>query len=168
MSGLKSGSRHLLLLRHADAVDGGCELADLDRPLSPRGRRQAAFVAKRLAGVPVDYVLCSPSTRTRETAEPLLAARCPVMPTVVYDRRLYESNARTVLGLIRGLPDSARSVLVIGHNPWIAELLDLLAPDREGMPDGFKKGACFHLAADVPWASVEDGSLRVAGYLRGE
>jgi phosphohistidine phosphatase len=159
--------RHLFLLRHAQAVDGGPKLQDIDRPLSEHGRRQAAFVAARLKGLPIDYVLCSPSNRTRDTADPILRTRCADLPTVVYDRKLYEASAEDVLEAISQVPPKARSVLVVGHNPSMESVLGLLTCGAAGL-EGFKKGACVHLTTPSAWHSLQAGGATVAGYYRGE
>ena len=73
-------TRRLLLLRHAKSDWGDPDLADIDRPLAPRGRRAAAVVGAYLrehALVP-DLVVTSPSARTRETIERLDLGPLPV------------------------------------------------------------------------------------------
>jgi phosphohistidine phosphatase len=159
--------RHLFLLRHAQAADGGPKLPDIDRPLSERGRRQAAFVAEHLHAVPIDYVLCSPSTRTRDTADPILRTRCSEMPTVVYDRKLYEASAEDVLEAVSKVPAKTRSLLVVGHNPSMENVLAILATSTGGI-EGFKKGACVHLTTTSPWDGLSPGGFKVASYYRGE
>ena len=161
-------ARQLLLLRHADAVHSA-SLEDFDRPLSAKGHRQAAFLANKLKSVPLDYVLCSSSARTRETAIPILHTRCNSMPTIVYDKHVYSADARELLELLSELPADAKSVLLVGHNPAMEDLLDILAPSGgNAMPGGFKKGACVHLATNAPWKSLASQATRVAGYYRGE
>jgi phosphohistidine phosphatase len=160
--------RQLLLLRHADAVPGGPSLEDFDRPLSPRGHRQANFIAGEIKRVPIDYVLCSASVRTRETATPILKTRCASMPTVVYDKAMYNADARALLGVLSTLAASLKAVLLVGHNPAIEDLLETLAPNGGSLPGGFPKGACVHLATNAAWDSLHRQAPRVIGYYRGE
>ena len=61
--------RTLLLMRHAKSSWDRPDLADLDRPLAPRGRKAAPLIARHLRDrqlVP-DLVLCSHAERVRET-----------------------------------------------------------------------------------------------------
>lgn len=161
--------RQLLLLRHADSVPGGPNIEDFDRPLSTKGHRQAWFVAGKLKGVAIDYVLCSAAIRTRETVNPILQTRCAAMPTVVYDKTLYHADARALLSILSTLPAKMKEVLLVGHNPAIEDLLETLAPTGGSqLPSGFPKGACVHLATSASWDSLTRQAPRVVGYYRGE
>lgn len=60
-------SRYLYLVRHGEQMDAEHGLPD--GPLSPRGRRQASLIAKRLSGVPFSHAFCSPLQRALETAD---------------------------------------------------------------------------------------------------
>lgn len=133
----------LILWRHAQAEDG---LPDLGRALTPRGAKDAARVGawlrERLPGGTVT-VLCSPATRTRQTAEAL-----------GLDYRVVEAlapgaTARAAIAAI-GWPDGGvRTVIVVGHNPWIGEVAARLVSGTDG-PWPFRK-------AGVWWLSSRDG-----------
>ncbi|WP_328388674.1 SixA phosphatase family protein [Nocardia sp. NBC_00416] len=111
--------RTLILMRHGkSAYPAGT--ADHERPLAPRGRREAALAGDwlRATRAPVDAVRCSTATRTRET----LGATGIDAP-VVFDAGIYEATAEYLIELV-GLTDPAIStLLVIGHAPgmpWTA------------------------------------------------
>jgi len=163
-----SDPRHLLLLRHAEAIPGGPGLDDFDRPLSPRGHAQAAAVARHLAKLPIAYVLCSASTRTRETAHPILKTRCTAMPTVVYDKRVYGADARGLITLLSAIPATAHCVLFVGHNPAIEDLLLILTPTQGSLPSGFPKGVCVHLTTTAPWSALVKQTTKVVAYYKGD
>jgi phosphohistidine phosphatase len=166
---LMNEARQLLLLRHADAAPGSPSLDDFDRPLTARGQRQATFLAARLKTVPIDYVLCSAAVRARETVNPILRGCCSTsMPTVVYDKTAYGADARTLLEIFATVPPTAKSVMLVGHNPALEDLLEILAPTGGSLPGGFPKGACVHLATNAPWESLASQATRVAGFYRGE
>jgi phosphohistidine phosphatase len=123
-----SEMRTLWLLRHAKALaapDGG---HDLDRALSEDGRAQAKQLGARIKkdGVSFDLVLSSPALRARETAELVLqTANMPI--NIRYDQRIYDAaDARPLLDLITEIADEHKTVLLVGHNPTIEELLRLL------------------------------------------
>ncbi len=118
----------LWLLRHAKASAGGAGLADRDRPLTARGRDAAERIGRHLAerGARPDLVLCSPSVRTRETLE-LVAKRLGIELSVDFDDELYLASDRDLQARIQQVPDDAASVLLVGHNPGVAELVLRLA-----------------------------------------
>jgi len=154
-------SRRLLLLRHAKSSWDDPSLPDRERPLSPRGRRNAAAVAQHLAAAHLSpaLVLCSSSLRTRET----LAALLPVLDgevVVRIDSRLYDATAADLLELLRGLPDEAASVLVIGHNPALEELVARLA--GAAAPERFPTGALATIETGTGWAELGAVGTRLA------
>jgi len=117
--------RRLMLLRHAksDWPSG----RDRDRPLSERGREAApkmgAYMARH-ALVP-DLIVASPATRVSETLDHILPAfKNP--PKIRQDERLYESGADALLAVIKETPKVVHSLLLVGHNPGLAELASLL------------------------------------------
>ena len=113
---LRSRMRELILLRHAHAEPAAPGQADLDRPLSAEGLAEAEAAGRwlRRTSLVPDRVLCSPSRRTRETLEAVLAAIGYV------DQRLepsiYEATAGTLVGLADAHREAERLMLV-GHNP---------------------------------------------------
>lgn len=109
----------LLLLRHAkSAWPQG--VADVDRPLAPRGKRAAGLMGKAIGerGLFPNRILCSPALRARET----LAALLPHL-TEENDIRiaaeLYEPSGGDYREAIRSHGSNADALLVIGHNPAI-------------------------------------------------
>ena len=114
---------NLLIWRHAEAEDG---LPDLERPLTPRGRRQAKAVAPWIdRNFPKDgRILVSPALRTRQTADALGRAydiEPGIAPGTAYDRVL------DAIGLPACVPAKEEgSLLVVGHQPWVGQVLRLL------------------------------------------
>lgn len=110
--------RRLMLARHAKSSWGDMTLSDHDRPLKKRGRRAAPLVAAELAalGCIPDVVYSSTAARTRETwsrMEPCFDGH----PRVEFLRDLYLASPRIVLATVAATPGSARTVMVLGHNP---------------------------------------------------
>ncbi len=128
------GSRTLILMRHATAGHQGAS-TDHDRPLTAEGLREAAdagdWIRQNLP--PVDAVLCSSAVRTRQT---VTAARIDAPAT--FPEELYGGGIDDILELFARLPDSAATVLVVGHAPGIpataAELVTIAALARAGNP----------------------------------
>ena len=131
--------RELILLRHAHAEPAAADQVDLDRPLSSEGLAEAEAAGRWLKEhqlVP-DRVLCSPSRRTRETMEAVLAAVGYV------DQRLDDGVYDASPGSLMTLVDQHRDVdrlLLVGHNPGLERLSALLhtgqSTDFRGMPPG--------------------------------
>ena len=76
-------------------------------------------------------ILCSSSRRTRETLDEILP-QLPEGITVVIDRELYLAGPEAILARIADVDDGVRTLLVVGHNPGIAELAEQLAAGGEG------------------------------------
>ena len=163
--------RTLLLLRHAKSSWDEPDLVDRERPLARRGRRAAAALGARLARrrPRIDRVLCSPSQRTRETLALLDLA--PTTP-VAFEERLYLASAKTLLARIRRLPARARCVLVIGHDPGLDHLVQLLVGDGRPkalrrLADGFSTGALAELRVpEASWRELAPGSAFLERFTR--
>ena len=130
---LATTQRQLVLLRHAKSAwpDG---VPDARRPLTDRGRRDAGAVGRWLRGH-VDglaAVSCSPAVRTRQTWE-LVSAELTDPPAAAFDERIYSALPAELLAVVHDLPDGAPTALLIGHNPGMEELVELLSGTRQGM-----------------------------------
>ncbi|MEU3747807.1 MULTISPECIES: SixA phosphatase family protein [Streptomyces] len=124
--------RRLVVLRHAKSAWPE-DVPDRDRPLGPRGLRDAPAAGRFLAetGVLPDLVLCSPARRARHTWD-LAAAELESPPPVRHDPRLYGADAEDLLDVLHGVPDGTGTLLLVGHNPGLEDLVLLLAADGVG------------------------------------
>ena len=134
-SGTVGRVRTVILLRHGKSSWSDPTLADLDRPLAPRGERASRRIAKymRRKGIRPALVLCSPALRTRQTLEaiePSLGKRC----TVEMVPQLYAASERELLEQLQALPESVSSVMLIGHNPGLHNLALVLASRGADLP----------------------------------
>ena len=122
--------KRLLLLRHAKAEPAAQLLADIARPLAERGTRDARRIASRLHGRlgALDLIVASPAARTVQTAE--IVATTAGMPggAIELDRSLYLAEPAAIVDVIATRGGSAASVLVVGHNPGLTELVHILLP----------------------------------------
>ncbi|MGW6212901.1 SixA phosphatase family protein [Streptomyces sp. NPDC055109] len=121
--------RRLVVLRHAkSAYPAG--VPDHQRPLAPRGLRDAPAAGRALAEadwIP-DLALCSTAVRARRTWE-LAADQWGTPPPVRVDERLYAADVPELLEAVREVPERVRTLLLIGHNPGLEELILTLAGD---------------------------------------
>ncbi len=107
-----------MLLRHAKTMPATPGMSDRDRPLLPRGHRDAHLMGGAIVGQGApDLILVSPARRTRETLADILASVSNATRVRVLDP-LYGA-AGTYLDLIAANAADAGRVLVIGHNPTI-------------------------------------------------
>jgi phosphohistidine phosphatase len=124
----------LFLLRHAKSSWKQPELNDHDRPLNKRGKKEAPLVGQYLkenALVP-DLILSSTARRARDTAQ-AVAEESGYPGEIEYNKDLYLSDTACYLDILRHLPDSVNRVLVVGHNPDMDDLLNLLTEVSEHM-----------------------------------
>ena len=125
--------RSLVVIRHATSDWSGGH-RDRDRPLAPRGRRQASEAGRWLAahGPRLDLAVVSPATRASATWE-LVAAELAAPPPVRVEDAAYTFDGADLLDLVRGL-DGVTAVALVGHNPAVEELLELLTGEARRMP----------------------------------
>ena len=161
----------LYLLRHAKSDWGDSGLDDLDRPLNSRGRHAARRIGiemRRLALHP-RLALCSTARRARDTLDLVLPALEPA-PTVSYDATLYLADPAAML--MRLAAASVSPVLMVGHNPGIGDLANLLAGDGEPnglaqMAERYPTGALAELHFEVGrWIDIAPGSGQLIRYIR--
>ncbi len=163
-------ARTLILLRHAKAELPG-EIPDFDRRLTTVGEVDADATGSWLADERLhpELVFCSPSARTRQTWQGVSVALAQVSPggraaEVRYEKGLYAGGRTEVFDLLRTVPDTVRTVLVVGHNPTMSEVSTLLIPDAEfdGREIELKTaGLAVHRESGGSWQMTEPGSMRL-------
>jgi phosphohistidine phosphatase len=150
----------LYVLRHAKSSWDDPSLPDAERPLAPRGRKAARLLRDRLSREPIRpaLVLCSPAVRARATLaelEPVLAGT-----EIRVEDELYGASADGLIARLRRVADSVESVLLVGHNPALQELVAGLArpgPLRDEVERKLPTGALATLELDGPWVAVRRG-----------
>lgn len=161
--------RRIVLFRHAKA--DWPQVSDHERPLAERGRRDAPVAGRKLAdlGLPYDLVLCSTATRTRETWK-LAVHEFPHRPRTVYEERVYEASPGELIAVLNEIPEEVRNVILIGHNPGVQALTEILAGDSEDDARARMNGRGFPTAAfavlthTLPWKSLEPGVATLVDY----
>lgn len=121
------------LLRHAKSDWGDLSLSDHERPLNKRGVAAAKAMGRRLSAgdFEVDAVFCSTARRARETLE--LLGRCLRKAPIVFTDALYMVSPQDLFSFIKRAPETAQSILVVGHNPTTQDAaLSLIARAAPG------------------------------------
>ncbi|MCV7076119.1 SixA phosphatase family protein [Mycobacterium szulgai] len=144
--------RTLVLMRHAKSAYPE-EVADHERPLAPRGTREAGLAGDWLRAnlSPIDLVLCSTATRARETL-----ACSGIDAALRYVQRLYGAAPGTVIEEINGVPDDVKTLVVIGHEPTMSSVAIILAG-----AEGTDTAAVDRIARKFPTSGL--AVLRVSG-----
>lgn len=125
----------LYLVRHAKSDWGHPGLADHDRPLNDRGRRDAPRMGRRLAerGARPDVVRSSTALRARTTAAALVA-ELEGEASVELDESMYATSVERLLDVIDALDDAAGSAMLVGHNPEFSALVGRLTGEGVELP----------------------------------
>ncbi len=164
--------RLLVLMRHARA--GHAASTDFDRPLAEVGADDARATGAWLAalGLTPDAALVSAAQRAAATfAAVCLGAGWSLAPLL--DRGLYTADEQTALDLVRAVDDAAHTVVVIGHNPTVATLAQLL-DDGDGdtgaavaMAGGFTPASAAVFEYAGTWAALDYAAARLVAYHPG-
>lgn len=163
------GHRRLILTRHAKSSWDDPGMADHDRPLNDRGRRSARALGDWIAsrGYEPEEVLCSTARRTEETWAEIALAALEVRPVMRLEKRLYHADPQTMLEVLRTATHP--TVMMLGHNPGIAEFAAML-PARAPMDPDFRRyPTAATLVVDFQaenWADIEPGQGSVLDFVR--
>lgn len=114
----------LYLVRHAKSSWKYSNLDDFERPLNKRGRKSAPLmgtILKRLHVLP-DLILSSPANRAAMTARIIAGKINYPLEKIHYSEIIYESNAKTLIDIVRHIDDVVTKAMLVGHNPGITEL----------------------------------------------
>lgn len=125
----------LLLLRHGKSSWESAGLSDHDRPLNNRGKRDAPRMGNVLLeeGIVPDIIISSSAIRARSTAEKV-AKSSRYEGQVIIESSLYRGGPEAYLDVLRHQSDRNQTVLVVGHNPDIEQLLAILTRKEIIMP----------------------------------
>jgi phosphohistidine phosphatase len=122
----------LYILRHAKSSWKDPTLADHQRPLNKRGKRNVPLMGKRLKARAVrpDRIVCSDARRALDTAIPI-AGILDLDPAVIQrEPRLYHASEGRLLKLLSRLDDRWAKVMIVGHNPGLTEIANRFLPRR--------------------------------------
>lgn len=154
----------IVIGRHAKS-DWSQNLTDFDRPLNPRGERDAPRMGKVLAGYKFqpDLILSSPANRARTTAE-IIGREVGYAQEIRMDRGIYDNGPGYILSLIQDLPDEVTTAMVFGHNPTQETVVRHLLNMQSGitMPTGAL--VCIDLNTSS-WQYIQPGQGQLRWFL---
>ena len=127
--------KKLLIFRHAKSSWKHPELADHDRPLSKRGKRDAPRMGElmREHDMVPDLIISSTAKRARQTAD-FVADTSGYQAEIQFERSFYAAEPEALIDILQQVADNYECVMVVGHNPDLEELLEMLTGDWERMP----------------------------------
>ena len=134
--------KKIILIRHAKSAWDNPWLNDHDRPLAERGIHDAPMMAKRLKKRKIQpkIILSSTAVRAAETAK--IIARELEFPEseITFEENLYHASPNKILKYIHLQKDAKDTILVVGHNPGLNELIEYLGGKLENLPTSGQLG----------------------------
>ena len=159
-------TRRIHLLRHAKSSWDDPTLRDDERPLAPRGLKAAASIARWIEehdDVRPGLVLCSSALRARETLAQVEDALGS--PRIEVEDGLYAASADELARRLGQLSPEMREVLLVGHNPGLADLCLLLArpsTESERIAEKLPTGALVTLETRSDWVDLGPECAKIA------
>ncbi len=156
--------KNLFLLRHAKSSWDDAGAADFDRVLNERGRKAAPIVGTYLReqGIKFDLIVCSPAMRTRQTIE-LVRAASGIDCELLFDERIYAASVNRLLEVVAEIDEHVKTVLLVGHNPGMQELIEALTGEARHVPTAALVGIELDVAA---WSEAQQGVSTPRGRLK--
>jgi phosphohistidine phosphatase len=143
---------NLYILRHAIAVEPGTpgNAKDADRPITPEGERKTRQAARAMEALKLsfDLILSSPYKRARQTAE-IVARKLTAHKRLELTNSLTPGGSpRKLVELLNALKPAPDSVMLVGHEPYLSELISLLVAGDQSLCLVMKKGGLCRLSVE--------------------
>ncbi|WP_295579395.1 histidine phosphatase family protein [uncultured Lamprocystis sp.] len=163
--------RELLILRHAKSDWDSRAKSDFDRPLAKRGKQDAPKVGAWLyrEGLVPDHVVSSPAQRARQTALKVCKVLEIGRERIAWDTDIYDATLAALLDVLGRCPATAHTVLLVGHNPGLDDLvLHLSGDDLDPPQDGklLPTGTLARLEMPEDWDQLPRGCAQLISITR--
>ena len=163
-------TRELILMRHGKS-DWSEPVSDYQRPIKARGFREALRIGNWMneQDLQPGLLISSPARRARETAETVAEAIGYDKKAIRWNESLYMADVSEILDAIALAPDDCRTLMVIGHNPGLEDLLFYLTDEVDVPEDGkvLPTAAIAVLETESDWSTLEHASCSVEVIVRG-
>ncbi len=118
----------IILVRHAKSSWKDLSLADFDRPLNKRGKKNAPFMGKKLKERKImpDLILSSPAKRAKKTATVIAKEIGYLKKKIKYEKGLYHYGAEYILETVQNQDDKNEAIMIFGHNPDFNDVASML------------------------------------------
>jgi phosphohistidine phosphatase len=169
LSGETLGVKRIHVLRHGKSGWDDSTVDDHDRPLASRGRKATAAIARYIeqSEIAPQLVLCSTALRARQTLEGITRALGADV-AVEFEDDLYNASADDLIRQLRLIDERITSVLLIGHNPGLEDLVLRLASsgtDLERVREKFPSAALATVSFEGKWDDLEKSEASLVGYV---
>lgn len=152
----------LYLLRHAQALPSSAAVGDFDRVLSPKGIEDAKKLGEVLKQreTSINLIKCSSAKRTQQTTETVLSGFEQNIHTE-YSKSIYNANVSDLFAMIQDTDDKVESLMIVGHNPTIYELVSRLAASGsnavfDSLAHGYAPATLTIIETDIDkWADID-------------
>lgn len=154
----------LYLIRHAKSSWDDPSLRDHDRPLNKRGKRDAPLMANVLKkkGIKPDLIYSSTAERALEFAKVIAEILDFKKKKIVSTKDLYMADVKEMLGILRSVEDSAKTVFMVSHNPYITEFANSLCNYNL---DNIPTSGVFCIEFDVKkWKDIDLGKGKFVSF----
>jgi len=164
----------IYLARHAKSSWSSGADTDFDRPLNERGEADAIKIGeelKRLDWLP-EKIIASPAIRAKQTCEVYCETLGYSVRDIEWNSEIYEARTITLLHLLASLDETTKSVMLMGHNPAMEDLLVLLSGYstvcKHQQSDGkiFTTANIVKLTTDATWTELVSDEIRLEKLLR--
>ena len=152
---MNKSNKLLLILRHAKSSWESAELSDHDRPLNSRGKRDAPRIGRKLLkeGLTPQLIISSSAARARSTAEKV-AKTSRYSGEISVESSLYRAGSSAYLDTLRHLTSPYDTVLIVGHNPDVEHLVEILTGNVMTIPTC---GLAYVKLSIERWLDLKDG-----------
>lgn len=156
----------LLLVRHAEAAQlapGG----DRERPLTARGLADAARMGAyiRVSDLIPDLALVSPARRARDTLGAILQELSREPAACKSEDSLYNADVDVLLGLLSRTIGTVKTLLLVGHNPGLAEFARFLVTPHSALPRHFPAPCLAVITFSCSWREAGAGGGRLEDFV---
>ena len=144
----------LYLMRHAKSSWDFIDLSDHDRPLNNRGRKDAPAMGRELAAreVSMDLIMSSSAVRALSTATLVAKELEYDVDKIAIEEDIYKSDKRELLEIIKSIPNQFDLVMLLGHNPTITDMANMVSPEL--IPDIPTAGVVALRFACTTWREI--------------
>ncbi|MCI0507934.1 MAG: histidine phosphatase family protein [Gammaproteobacteria bacterium] len=164
----------LFIVRHAKSSWSDEFASDFDRPLAKRGKKSLSAITDWLESqhIKPDLLISSPAKRAKQTSEAIIKKLHIPEQNISFDKRLYLAAADTLLEIlteVAHVPSHPESVMLVGHNPGLEELVTLLCADPLPYTEDGKlltTGNIVQLRFQQSWNDLRPKQGRLINFLR--
>ncbi len=154
-------------MRHAKSSWEDSSLSDFDRPLNPRGLRDAPRMGAwlRESGIIPELVISSPAARAKATARHVTDEIGYDHSLIKWEQNLYFNGTRAYIDAVIDADDSAHIVMTVGHNPMTESAMATLSDKPFSYAVPTAAIACFEFEADS-WKDLKTGSCKLLWFMK--